>query len=118
MGLAYIPVAMIFFYLPYYQLIVTYAFHYFLVSFRSPLPWVDGITPKEYLDDVVLEKSESLTSGDSWSINGRLLLEVFAVYTVTVLCLVKGIHSAGKAAYVTVILPVIMLFILFCVCIQ
>jgi len=117
-GLAYIPVAMTLFYLPYYQLIVTYALHYFLVSFGSPLPWVDGTTPEAYLDDVVLQKSATLMSEDSWTVNGRLLIEVFAVYVITVLCLVKGIHSAGKAAYVTVILPVIMLFILFCVCIQ
>eukprot|EP00971_Amphidinium_carterae_P139952 2772945-Amphidinium_carterae.1 len=27
--------------LPYYQMLVTYAFHYMLASFNAPLPWKD-----------------------------------------------------------------------------
>jgi SNF family Na+-dependent transporter len=118
-GLAYVPVLMTFFYLPYYQLIVAYAFHYLMVSFKSPpLPWVDGTTPDRYLDEVVLNRVESLGDEGGASINGRLFFEVIVVWIITALCLVKGIHSAGKAAYVTVILPVIMIVVLFIVCIQ
>ncbi|CAK0835844.1 unnamed protein product [Prorocentrum cordatum] len=45
-GVSYIPVVMTLFFLPYYQLIVAYALHYFLASFQSPLPWVDKLTPE------------------------------------------------------------------------
>mmetsp|Transcript_9755 Transcript_9755/g.27938 ORF Transcript_9755/g.27938 Transcript_9755/m.27938 type:complete len:514 (+) Transcript_9755:2-1543(+) len=116
-GLAYMPVVMTVFYLPYYQMIVAYAFHYFLASFAYPLPWVDGTTPDRYLDEVVLQRVDALGDEGTLTINGRLFAELLAVWIITALCLVKGIHSAGKAAYVTVILPVIMLVILFFACI-
>merc|ERR1719401_2186874 len=47
-GLAYVPVVMTIFYLPYYQLIVAYALHYFLAAFHWPLPWVDHTTTDKY----------------------------------------------------------------------
>lgn len=117
-GLAYVPVVMTIFYLPYYQLIIAYALHYFVNSFRDPLPWVDGTTPDRYLDEVVLYRVEGLGTAGSSSIHGTLLFEVCVVWLITVLCLVKGIHSAGKAAYVTVILPIIMISVLFFACIN
>eukprot|EP00929_Paragymnodinium_shiwhaense_P049696 TRINITY_DN25047_c0_g1_i3.p1 TRINITY_DN25047_c0_g1~~TRINITY_DN25047_c0_g1_i3.p1 ORF type:complete len:522 (-),score=93.89 TRINITY_DN25047_c0_g1_i3:172-1737(-) len=118
-GVAYVSVLMTIFYLPYYMLIVAYAWHYFLASFASPLPWVaSGMSPDRYLDEIVLARSASLGGSGSSHINGRLLLEVIAVWAVTALCLVKGIHSAGKAAYVTVILPVVMIGILLIACVR
>ncbi|CAK0835845.1 unnamed protein product [Prorocentrum cordatum] len=117
-GVSYIPVVMTLFFLPYYQLIVAYALHYFLASFQSPLPWVDKLTPEQYLDDVVLNRVEDVGAPGGGEIHGPLLFEVVVVWAVTVLCLIKGIHSAGKAAYVTVILPVIMIVVLFCRCIS
>eukprot|EP00927_Polykrikos_kofoidii_P038291 TRINITY_DN32633_c0_g1_i1.p1 TRINITY_DN32633_c0_g1~~TRINITY_DN32633_c0_g1_i1.p1 ORF type:complete len:663 (+),score=82.73 TRINITY_DN32633_c0_g1_i1:111-2099(+) len=117
-GLAYIPVVMVLFYLPYYMLIVAYSFHYFLASFSSPFPWVDGTTPEQYLYDKVLWRTDTIDSSGGARLNGRLFMEVVFTYVVTVLCLVKGIHSAGKAAYVTVILPAVMLVILTLACIR
>lgn len=117
-GLAYVPAAMTLFFLPYYQFIVTYALHYFLASFQSPLPWVDGTTPDLYLSEVVLRRTSSLSDEGSGQIHGTLLAENLAVWVITALCLIKGIHSAGKAAYITVILPVVMLVCLFFVCVR
>lgn len=117
-GLAYVPVAMVIFYLPYYQTIVAYALHYFLAAFQYPLPWVDNTNPADYLDDVVLHRVDKLGDPGSGDVNGRLLMELVTVWLITVLCLVKGIHSAGKAAYVTVILPVVLLICLLVVCVR
>jgi len=88
----------------------------FLVSFQYPLPWVDGTTPDEYLTEKVLN-APSLHAKGSGDVNGILFAELLTVWVVTALCLIKGIHSAGKAAYVTVVLPVVMMVILFFACI-
>lgn len=110
-GLAYVPAALTPIFLLYYQVVVAYTLHYFLMSFQYPLPWMDA-DPARYFGESFLKQVDIGGQG-SHELNGVLLLEYFATWAVTVVCLVRGIHSAGKAAAVMVVLPVLFLTILF-----
>ncbi|KAI8492253.1 hypothetical protein Bbelb_301500 [Branchiostoma belcheri] len=65
----------------------------------------------EYLDNYVIDKTDGL--GDIGDVRGDLAGCLFLVCLLVVAALSFGIKSLGKAAYVTTILPLFFLFLLF-----
>ncbi len=119
------------FVLSYYQVVIAWAFIYWSKSWdwfpenpnepNSGLPWRNhsqyGDDTSLYFEKDVLQKHdggfEPRSGYNAWSINGHLLFSLFVVWLITAACLVKGIHSAGKVAYVTVLAPFFLMAILF-----
>jgi len=117
-GLAYVPAAMTMCYLPYYQMIVAYSWHYLAATSTFPLPWVTETTPDAYFEEVVLNRSDGISGPGAGELHWQLVAELFLVWLLSAACLVRGIHSAGKAALVTVSVPLIMIVILLFRCVK
>ncbi|CAD7925440.1 unnamed protein product [Amoebophrya sp. A120] len=114
-GVAYIAAWMNVWILGYYQMVIAWALVFFCRSFgwASEVPWSDADT-KDYFEDDVLQKADSFDAykAYNWQAPAHLLFAVIGVWVITYLCLVKGIHSAGKVAYFTVIMPFVLITIL------
>eukprot|EP00392_Amoebophrya_sp_AT5.2_P006597 g6609.t1 len=114
-GVAYIAAWMNVWILSYYQIVICWALVYFARSFGwfSKVPWHNH-DPREYFERDVLDRASSFdaTRAYNWHARAHLLLSITGVWLITYLCLVKGIHSAGKVAYFTVIAPFVLIFIL------
>ncbi|CAD7930676.1 unnamed protein product [Amoebophrya sp. A25] len=116
-GLAYIAAYMNTWVLSYYQMVIAWGLVFFVRSFGwfSDVPWADTDT-KEYFEKKVLDRADSFNAHGAyhWSAPAHLLLAVVASWVITYLCLVRGIHSAGRVAYFTVITPFVLIFVLLC----
>lgn len=100
----------------YYNVLMAYALVFLYDSFEDPLPWKvedpeDGkVWDEKYFYDKVLHKSESLDNLDGF--NPRIMIAIIISYIILYLCIIKGIKSTGKVAYVSAPAPYIFLFIL------
>ncbi|XP_075968815.1 sodium-dependent neutral amino acid transporter B(0)AT1-like [Anarhichas minor] len=109
----------------YYNTLIAWILWYLFNSFQDPLPWSQcplndngtGFVPEcqrsstvdYYFYRVTLNTSASI--GDSGGIHWPIVLCLLAAWTVVAICCIRGIGTAGKAVYVTAILPYIVLAI-------
>lgn len=114
-GLGVASVTICFYEAMYYNLFLAYSLVFLWDSFKDPLPWrlshpKNGKTWNEkYFYDKVLQKSPSIN--DFGGINLRVLIAAVISFAIVFLCIVKGIKTSGKVAYLTVSLPYILLLI-------
>eukprot|EP00397_Hematodinium_sp_SG-2012_P012235 GEMP01012399.1.p1 GENE.GEMP01012399.1~~GEMP01012399.1.p1 ORF type:complete len:575 (+),score=102.84 GEMP01012399.1:323-2047(+) len=112
-GLAYISAAMSFVLLTYYQMVIAWAMIYFIRSFYSELPWKED-AGKYWFEEILnrTPRSENGNYTGSNELQPHLVFALFIVWAITFICLIRGIHSAGKIAYFMVIFPVVLIFVL------
>ncbi|XP_033951005.1 sodium-dependent neutral amino acid transporter B(0)AT1-like isoform X4 [Pseudochaenichthys georgianus] len=107
----------------YYNTLVAWIIWYFFNSFQNPLPWTQcplnengtGFVPEceqsstvdYYFYRVTLSSTTSIA--ESGGINWPIVLCLLTAWTIVAICCIRGISTAGKAVYVTAILPYIVL---------
>ncbi|KAL3044122.1 hypothetical protein OYC64_003873 [Pagothenia borchgrevinki] len=107
----------------YYNTLIAWIIWYLFNSFQSPLPWTQcplningtGFVPEcqqsstvdYYFYRVTLNSTTSIA--DSGGINWPIVLCLLTAWTIVAICCIRGISTAGKAVYVTAILPYIVL---------
>ncbi|KAI9531890.1 hypothetical protein NQZ68_037124 [Dissostichus eleginoides] len=107
----------------YYNTLVAWIIWYLFNSFQNPLPWTQcplnengtGFVPEcqqsstvdYYFYRVTLNSTTSIA--DSGGINWPIVLCLLTAWTIVAICCIRGISTAGKAVYVTAILPYIVL---------
>ncbi|KAK5855343.1 hypothetical protein PBY51_005447 [Eleginops maclovinus] len=107
----------------YYNTLVAWIIWYLFNSFQNPLPWTQcplnkngtGFVPEcqqsstvdYYFYRVTLNSTTSIA--DSGGINWPIVLCLLTAWTIIAICCIRGISTAGKAVYVTAILPYIVL---------
>lgn len=70
------------------------------------------LASSEYFRRRVLSSHLSTGFDDTLSIKWDLLACLFVIFTITTLCLIRGIKTSGKAVYFTALLPYLCLAIL------
>lgn len=106
----------------YYVPIIAWIMHYFRESFTSPLPW-KGRGQEFYMVDVIANpdpipgtaeggKVTSYTSYPGTGMVGETVGWTAFVWFLVYLCMYKGVGVTGRAVYITMGLPIIMLFVL------
>ncbi|XP_034560913.1 sodium-dependent neutral amino acid transporter B(0)AT1-like [Notolabrus celidotus] len=109
----------------YYNTLIAWILWYLFNSFQSPLPWAQcplndnrtgfvsecqrSSTMDYYFYRVTLNTSPSID--DSGGIHWPIVVCLLAAWSVICICYIRGISTSGKAAYVTAILPYIVLLI-------
>ncbi|XP_074469651.1 sodium-dependent neutral amino acid transporter B(0)AT1-like isoform X1 [Sebastes fasciatus] len=109
----------------YYNTLIAWILWYLFNSFQDPLPWTQcplnengtefvsecqrSSTVDYYFYRVTLNSSTSIA--DSGGIHWPIVLCLLTAWTVIAICCIRGIGTAGKAVYVTAVLPYIVLFI-------
>nr|XP_057903665.1 sodium-dependent neutral amino acid transporter B(0)AT1-like [Doryrhamphus excisus] len=109
----------------YYNTLIAWIMWYFFNSFQSPLPWTQcplndnrtGYVPEcqqsstedYFYYRVTLNISPSIS--DSGGLHWPTVVCLLAAWTVVCICCIRGIGTSGKAAYITAILPYIVLAI-------
>ncbi|KAL9644622.1 hypothetical protein ABK040_015361 [Willaertia magna] len=104
----------------YYNVILSWICVYFVNLFQRTLPWTT-ISAEDYFNKHVLQKSTGLTdfftdNGDGTSggfLAWPILLCLVGVTILNFLCVFKGVSSIKIVSFVTVPLPVVLLFIFF-----
>ncbi|XP_077596716.1 sodium-dependent proline transporter [Stigmatopora nigra] len=112
----------------YYNVIIAWTFYYLGSSFQSPLPWsCDAVanvaicngssgeirSPSEiFWNERVLGVVNSEGLHDPGHVRMPLALCLLAAWIIVFLCMIKGIHSAGKVVYVTATFPYFVLIVL------
>ncbi|XP_077449225.1 sodium-dependent proline transporter isoform X1 [Stigmatopora argus] len=112
----------------YYNVIIAWTFYYLGSSFQSPLPWsCDAVanaaicngssgesrSPSEiFWNERVLGVVNSEGLHDPGQVRMPLALCLLAAWIIVFLCMIKGIHSAGKVVYVTATFPYFVLIVL------
>uniref|UniRef100_A0A3P8VQA4 Transporter n=1 Tax=Cynoglossus semilaevis TaxID=244447 RepID=A0A3P8VQA4_CYNSE len=107
----------------YYNTLIAWILWYLFNSFQSPLPWAQcplndngtGFIPEceqsstvdYFFYRVTLNATASIE--DSGGIHWPIVVCLLAAWTVVAICCIRGISTAGKAVYVTAILPYIVL---------
>ncbi|XP_033831026.2 sodium-dependent neutral amino acid transporter B(0)AT1-like isoform X2 [Periophthalmus magnuspinnatus] len=109
----------------YYNTITAWILWYLFNSFQDPLPWnqcplndnktgyvaecQDSSTVDYFFYRVTLNSSSSI--GDSGGIHWPMVVSLLAAWTIIFICCIRGISTAGKAVYVTAVLPYFVLAI-------
>ncbi|XP_020788260.2 sodium-dependent neutral amino acid transporter B(0)AT1-like [Boleophthalmus pectinirostris] len=109
----------------YYNTITAWILWYLFNSFQEPLPWnhcplnqnktgyvaecQESSTVDYFFYRVTLNSSASI--GDSGGIHWPMVVSLLAAWTIIFICCSRGISSAGKAVYVTAVLPYFVLAI-------
>jgi len=102
----------------YYVAILGWALVYFRHSFTSPLPWSDMNAPDFFLDNVVKnpapvgDKTKEMLSYPGSGVVGETLGWAIFTWFVCWLCTFKGVGLTGRAIYVTMALPLVMIGVL------
>lgn len=101
----------------YYVPILAYAMNYFRQSFQSPLPWKGKDTVAFFLDEVVQTVSAvgevgSIKSYPSMEMVKETALWSLMIWFLTWICMFKGVGLTGRVIYITMALPLVMIFIL------
>ncbi|KAI8648681.1 hypothetical protein NCS57_01480200 [Fusarium keratoplasticum] len=100
----------------YYVPILSWVLHYFRASFQSPLPW-KGRGMEFYMQDVIANK-DPITPDSGYveypgmGMVGESVGWCAFMWFLVWLCMFKGVGTTGRAVYVTMGLPVIMLIII------
>lgn len=109
----------------YYNTITAWILWYLFNSFQDPLPWnhcplnknktgyvsecQESSTVDYFFYRVTLNSSTSI--GDSGGIHWPMVVSLLAAWTIICICCIRGISTAGKAVYVTAVLPYFVLAI-------
>ncbi|XP_077361646.1 sodium-dependent proline transporter [Festucalex cinctus] len=112
----------------YYNVIIAWTFYYLGSSFQMPLPWScdavanaavcnrsggASVSPSEiFWNERVLGVTNSAGLHDPGPVRWPLALCLLAAWLIVFLCMLKGIHSAGKVVYVTATFPYFVLIVL------
>ncbi|XP_077402486.1 sodium-dependent proline transporter isoform X2 [Vanacampus margaritifer] len=112
----------------YYNVIIAWTFYYLGSSFQMPLPWScdaianaavcnsssgASVSPSEiFWNERVLGVVNSEGLHDPGPVRWPLALCLLAAWLIVFLCMLKGIHSAGKVVYVTATFPYFVLIVL------
>lgn len=114
----------------YYNVIIAWAFYYLGSSFHSPLPWscdaprnaelcqntsgsaTHASASEAFWNEQVLGVTHSSGLGDPGPVQWVLALCLLAAWIVVFLCMLGGIHSAGKVVYITATFPYLILLVL------
>ena len=127
-GVAYASGVMLFFILPYYNLLLSYSLIYLWNSFKDPLPWTYEALPPQKLHDLspsehfwyneVLVRFDpvDVTNNDFDGLGGLqwpIVLGLFFVYLIVFLALFRGMEASANVTYVTVFLPVGLMVVMF-----
>ncbi|KAM9781712.1 sodium-dependent proline transporter isoform X1 [Syngnathus typhle] len=112
----------------YYNVIMAWTFYYLGSSFQYPLPWScdavanaaicngssgQSLSPSEiFWNERVLGVVNSAGLHDPGPVRWPLALCLLAAWVIVFLCMLKGIHSAGKVVYVTATFPYLILLVL------
>ncbi|XP_019719853.1 sodium-dependent proline transporter [Hippocampus comes] len=110
----------------YYNVIIAWTFYYLGSSFQMPLPWScdanaaicnnsrgESLSPSEiFWNERVLGVVNSEGLHDPGPIRWPLALCLLVAWLIVFLCMLKGIHSAGKVVYVTATFPYLVLIVL------
>ncbi|CRL07421.1 CLUMA_CG020394, isoform A [Clunio marinus] len=119
----------------YYASLMALTIHYFLVSFKDPLPWsmckeewnvscidsssiisnissmkIKSSTELYFIKDVLRE--ENITGGGIGVPNWQLCACLIVTWTIISCILIKGIKSSGKASYILASFPYFVMIIL------
>ncbi|KAJ3498546.1 hypothetical protein NLG97_g1039 [Lecanicillium saksenae] len=106
----------------YYVPIISWIMRYFRSSFQSPLPWT-GRGQEFYMKDVIRNpdpipggmNGSTVTSYVTYAARGMVGETVgwtAFIWLLVFLCMYKGVGVTGRAVYITMGLPIIMMFIL------
>ncbi|SPO01850.1 related to sodium-dependent serotonin transporter [Cephalotrichum gorgonifer] len=106
----------------YYVPILSWIMHYFRTSFQSPLPWA-GRGQEFYMDDVIANQAPipaivdggrvvQYASYPGMGLIGETVGWCAFIWFCVWLCMFKGIALTGRAVWVTMGLPVVMIFVL------
>jgi solute carrier family 6 GABA transporter-like protein 1 len=107
----------------YYVPMLSWVLRFFRASFENPLPWVDRLQDF-YNDDVVMAASsvpataaEAISQGtfmqyQGASLHGEQVGWTALSWIIVWICIYKGVSVTGKVVYVTMGLPIIMIFVL------
>ncbi|TQV96686.1 hypothetical protein V2A60_002929 [Cordyceps javanica] len=106
----------------YYVPIIAWIMRYFRSSFQSPLPWT-GRGEEFYMGDVIRNpdpipgatSGSTVTSYVTYAARGMIgetVGWVAFIWFLVYLCMYKGVGVTGRAVYITMGLPIIMMFIL------
>lgn len=106
----------------YYVPILAFIMHYFRASFQSPLPWTDRGT-EFYMVDVVANPDPiagtiengvitEYTSYPSLGMVGETVGWCAFMWFMVFLCMFKGVGVTGRVVYLTMGLPIVMVFVL------
>lgn len=106
----------------YYVPILSWIMHYFRCSFQSPLPWT-GRGEEFYMQDVIANKDPipgvadgirvvQYTEYPGTALIGETVGWCAFIWFCVWLCMFKGIALTGRAIYVTMGLPIVMIFVL------
>jgi solute carrier family 6 GABA transporter-like protein 1 len=101
----------------YYVPILAYALNYFRQSFQSPLPWKGKDTVDFFLNTVVKTISAegepgSIKSYSSMNVIMETALWSLLIWFVTWACMFKGVGLTGRVIWITMALPLVMIFVL------
>jgi SNF family Na+-dependent transporter len=111
----------------YYSSIIAYSLFYWANSFKSPLPWTESglgsdrkcpsISPaEEYFVRVALQFTDNncvdMEPGETDHIVGYLFLCNCIVWIIIFLCVLRGVKSSSYVVWITVPLPVFLIFVL------
>ena len=88
----------------YYNMIIAWSLYYLGSSFGSDLPWsLNGTNSSDFFYNTVLgiENGNVSTTGWFGEIKWELCVSLFSAWALVCVCLINGIHSVGKAVYIT-----------------
>ncbi|XP_049891204.1 sodium-dependent neutral amino acid transporter B(0)AT1-like [Epinephelus moara] len=109
----------------YYNTLMAWVIWYLFNSFQAPLPWTQcplndnrtGFVPECQQSSTVdyffyrVTMNASTSIADSGGIQWPIVLCLLTAWTIVAICCIRGIGTAGKAVYITAILPYIVLAI-------
>jgi solute carrier family 6 GABA transporter-like protein 1 len=102
----------------YYVPILAWAMVYFRHSFTSPLPWSDMEAADFFNNEVVKnpppvgDPETEMISYPGSGVVGETVAWVFFTWFINWMCMFKGVGLTGRVIYVTMALPLILIFIL------
>ena len=86
----------------YYNMIIAWSLFYLGNGFSSVLPWSNGTNATEFFNHVLLGLDKAHPDLEEFGeLRWQLVICLFSAWAIVGICLIKGVHSVGKAVYVT-----------------
>lgn len=104
----------------YFSMVITYTLPYIAGSVQEPLPWTDGTTSQDYWTGTILNSYDDLNDKPAGPgpIQWRLAVSLLVFWLITFFSVAFGKNILSQITYVTVTMPVILMFILVIVTVQ
>eukprot|EP01063_Lacrimia_lanifica_P014938 TRINITY_DN2153_c0_g3_i1.p1 TRINITY_DN2153_c0_g3~~TRINITY_DN2153_c0_g3_i1.p1 ORF type:complete len:649 (+),score=238.00 TRINITY_DN2153_c0_g3_i1:74-2020(+) len=127
-GVAWAAAVMLFFVLPYYNMLLAYAMVYLVNSFKDPLPWTAdayalnelpaGMSASDHFwNNEILGRytKEEIVNADFGlgGVQWHLAVGLLMVWLIVFLALFRGMEASAKVTYVTVGLPLLCMVVMF-----